>query len=175
MKIIEAMKQIKDLEVKAEDLRGKVAKYCTDLDHETPVYGTEQQQREQLESWIQAHSDILKEILHLRVAIQRTNLATPVEIQINGHVTKKSLAEWIHRRRDLAKSEQEMWAGLGRKEQGMREGILQTSTGEQQVVKIRRYYDPATRDTNLEVYRSEPNKIDATLEVVNAVTELVEK
>ena len=68
-----------------------------------------------------------------------------------------------------------MWAGLGRKEQGMREGILQTSTGEQQQVKIRRYYDPANRDEHLEQYRSEPNKIDATLEVVNAVTDLVEK
>jgi hypothetical protein len=174
VKIIEAMKQVKDLQIKAEDLRAKVAKYCTDLDHETPVYGTEQQQREQLESWIQAHSDILKEILHLRVAIQKTNILTPVEIQLNDKAVSKTIAEWIHRRRDLAKAEQEMWAGLGRKEQGMREGILQTSTGETQQVKIRRYYDPATRDAKLEQYRSEPNKIDATLEVVNAVTDLTE-
>lgn len=175
MKVIEGMKQIKDLQIKAEDLRKKVAQYCTDLDHETPVYGTEQEQRKQLEVWIQAHSDILKEILRLRVAIQRTNLATPVSIQLNGHAVQKSLAEWIHRRRDLANSEKEMWSGLGRKEQGMREGVLQTSTGEQQLVKIRRYYDPANRDEHLELYRSEPSKIDATLEVVNAVTDLIEK
>lgn len=174
MKIIEAMKQIKDLQVKAEDLRKKVALYCTDMDYETPVYGTEQDQRNQLESWIQAHHDILKEILQLRVAIQKTNIATPVEIQLSGHAVKKTLAEWIHRRRDLAKEEQEMWAGLGRKESQMREGTIATSTGEKREAKIRRYYDPATRDSRIDVFRSEPNKIDATLEVVNAVTDLVE-
>jgi len=174
VKIIEAMKQIKDLQQKAEDLRGKVAKYCTDLDHETVVYGTEQEQRAQIESWIQAHSDILKEILHLRVAIQATNLATPVAIQLNGKVVTKTIAEWIHRRRDLAGAEQEMWAGLGRKESGMREGTLQTSTGQLQEVKIRRYYDPSNRDEHLEVYRSEPLRVDATLEVVNATTDLIE-
>lgn len=172
MKVIEGMKQIKDLSQKGEDLRTKVAKYCADLDSETPMYGNKQ--TEQIKEWIQAHSDIQREILRLRVAVQRTNLATEVTIQLNGQPVKKTIAEWIHRRRDLASREYEMWAGLGRKEQSMKEGMLVTSTGEKKEVHIRRYYDPRTRDEKAEEYRSEPNQIDATLEVVNAVTDLIE-
>lgn len=174
MKIIEGMKQIKDLSAKGEDLRRKVATYCADVDTETPVYGSPQQQMEQIKEWIQAHTGIQKEILKLRVAIQRTNIATPVTIQLHGQPVTKTIAEWIHRRRDLATRDYEMWSGLGRKEASLREGTIQTSTGEKREQKIRRYYDPKERDTMTEEYRSEPNQIDATLEVTNAVTDLIE-
>jgi len=35
MKLIEAMKQIKDLQAKADDLRAKIKLYCADNSHET--------------------------------------------------------------------------------------------------------------------------------------------
>jgi hypothetical protein len=169
MKIIQAMKQIQDLQRKAEDLRGKVAIHCADLTHETPVYPD---QRKQVAEWVQAHSDILKEILRLKVAIQRTSLETPVSIELGGRTVTKSIAEWVYRRRELAKEEGDMWSRLGDK--NLKEGLLQGSTGQMTEVKIRRYFDPAERDRNLEMYRSEPMVIDGTLEVVNAVTDLIE-
>jgi hypothetical protein len=175
MKIIEAMKEIKALQERNDDLRRKVAQFCTDMDFETPTYGTTQQQRAQIEEWLQSHSDTVREVLRLRVAIQRTNLATEVTIELDGKSVKKTIAEWIHRRRDLATEEREMWTGLGRKESGMREGTISTSTGDQKDVKIRRYYDPKIRDEKIEMFRNEPHKIDATLEVINAVTDLIEK
>lgn len=170
MKIIEAMKKIKDLQLKAEDLRGKAAKYCADLDYETPVYPD---QKKQVSEWIQAHTDILKEVLDLRVSIQRTNIVTDVTIELDGKQVTKTIAEWIHRRRDLAKSDYDMWSKLG--DRALREGNMQSSTGTVTMVKIRRYFDPGTRDVMLELYRTEPSKIDATLEVVNAVTNLIEE
>ena|SRR3990167_5914043 len=169
MKLIQAMKQTQDLQRKAEDLRGKVAIYCVDLTVETPTYPD---QRKQVAEWIQAHSDILKEILRLRTAVQRTNLATPVAIELDGKTVTKSIAEWIHRRRDLAKLEADMWGKLT--DRGIKEGLMQNSSGTTTEVKIRRHYDPAERDHALEQYRSEPLTIDATLEVVNAVTDLIE-
>lgn len=175
MKIIEAMKKTKELQIKAEDLRKKVAQYCADLTFETPTYGTEQDQRDMIEGWLQSHSDIAREILKLRVAIQRTNLVTSVVIELDGKAVTKTIAEWIHRRRDLANMEREMWAGLGRKESQMREGVLQTTSGGTVEAKIRRYYDPAARDKWIELFRTEPTTIDATLEVVNAVTDVIEK
>ena len=45
IKIIEAMKKIKALQVKAEDLRKKVATYCADQSHETAVYGDRQREQ----------------------------------------------------------------------------------------------------------------------------------
>lgn len=172
MKIIEAMKLIKELQVKREDLEKKVKQHCADLDFETPLYTD---QKKQLNEWIQAHSDVCKEILRLRVAIQRTNLATLVRIELGGASVEKTIAEWIHRRRDLAGCELAMWSGLG--DRNLREGTMPASQpgGAPREVKIRRYFDPVLRDQKIELYRSEPGIIDRTLEVVNATTELVEE
>ncbi len=172
MKLIEAMKQIKSLAVKAEDLRKKIAQYCADMDFETPTYGTADEQRETVRGWIQAHSDVLKETMRLRVGIQRTNLATQVTISLGDKSVTKSIAEWIHRRRDLATLELQSWQALT--DRNLREGVASNSTGGTREVKIRRYYTPAERDKNLELYRSEPTTIDGTLEVINAVTDLIE-
>lgn len=171
MKIIEAMKQIKDLQVKKDDLVEKVKKHCADLDYETPVYPN---QKDQVSGWIQSHSDILKEILHLRFLIQKTNIATPVPIELNGVAVTKSIAEWIHRRRDLANHEMVIWMSLT--DRNLKEGLLPSSNPNEQrrEVKIRRYFDPIERDHAIELYRSEPSIIDRTLEVVNATTDLIE-
>ena len=170
MKLIEAMKKLKDLNVKAEDLRLKDAHNCSDLTIETPLYGADQ--KSTVDGWIQSHSDILQEILKLRVAIQRTNIATSVTIEVGGKQVSKSIAEWIHRRRDLAKLDMDMWAKLG--DRGLKEQNLQTAPGGPVTeVRIRRYYDPKERDAKVSLYRSEPSVIDATLEVVNATTDLI--
>lgn len=170
MKLIEAMKKIKDLQKKAEDIRGKVAVHCAHMSFETPVYGDKQ--RDQVREWLQAHGDILKEILRLRIAIQRTNLQTNVKVILGEVTVEKTIAEWIHRRRDLAKLAEEAWRKLTDK--GLKEGKTQTSQGEIVEVKIVRNYDPRERDQQIEHFRSEPSTIDATLEVTNAITDLIE-
>lgn len=170
MKLIEAMKKIKDLQIKAEDLRKKCATFCADLSHETATYGAEQKTK--IKEWLQGHSDLMKEILKLRIAIQKTNLVTNVTIELGGKQVTKSIAEWIHRRKDLAGLEKSIWDSLT--DRGLREGVGTTSTGEKMDVKIRRYYDPSEKDNNVELFRSEPSTIDRTLEVINAVTDLIE-
>lgn len=173
MKIIQAMKQLKDLQVKAEDIRKKVGQYCADMTYETPTYGSVEAQTQQIRDWLQSHTDIVKEMARLRTAIQRTNMITEVPIDLGGMTVTKTIAEWIHRRRDLAAMEQEMWTALGRKETSMREGTVQTSTGDKVDAKIRRYYDPKRRDEMVALYRGEPMTIDANLEVINAVTDVI--
>jgi len=167
MKLIEAMKRIKELTAKAVDLQQKVSVTCANLDYETPVYADP---RAQVQEWIQAHHDILKEVLKLRVGIQRTNLAVLVPIEIGGQQVTKNIAEWIHRRRDLAKSEMDIWAKLG--DRGLKEGVINQSTGEPKAIKIVRHFDPKQRDMKVDEFRSEPSKIDAALEIVNAVTDV---
>jgi hypothetical protein len=168
LKLIEAMKKLKDLQVKAADLQAKVGQHCANLDIETPLYADP---KGQVADWIQAHHDILKEVLRLRVAIQRTNINTPVTIELGGQQVTKSIAEWIHRRRDLAQMEMQVWMKLG--DRGLKEGQIGSTTGaEPRPVKIVRHFDPKERDGKIDLYRSEPSKIDATLEVINAVTEL---
>ena len=72
---------------------------------------------------------------------------------------------------DLATLENTMWTKLT--DRNLKEQNLQTAPGGPVTeVRIRRYYDPKERDAKLELYRSEPSIIDATLEVVNATTEI---
>lgn len=169
MKIIEAMKQIKDLLRKAEDLRGKIHTCAADLDFENPKYPD---QGEKVKGWVQAHSDILKEILDLRFRIQKTNIVTVVPVELGGKVVEKTIAEWIHRRRDLAKLELDCWMRLS--DRNLKDGQITQSDNTKREVKVRRYYDPEKRDDMVSMYKSEPLMIDARLEVINATTDLLE-
>lgn len=173
MKIIEALKKIKDLTRKAEDLRGKIGIYCADMSHENPTYGSPEQQKEQVSGWLQAHSDILKEISKLRLAIQKTNVSVLVPIELGGVSVTKTIAEWIHRRRDLAGLDAAAWKALSDRKLPPSAELLATN-GTKMEVQIRRYYDAAKRDKHVDMYMSEPSTIDATLEVINAVTDVIE-
>lgn len=169
MKLIEALKKVKALEKKADDLRHKVRNHSAISSVQTPVY---EKQGVQIGEWIQAHSDVLKEILKLRIAIQKTNLDTIVEIELGGNKVVKSIAEWIHRRRDLAGDELEMWKQLT--DRGIVEGSTKSPSGDIIEIKIIRYYTPEERDRMKELFLSEPSIIDGRLEVINAVTDLLE-
>jgi hypothetical protein len=169
MKIIEALKKIKDLARKADDLEAKVKQYCADLDCESPTYPD---QRAEVSGWLQSHSDLMKEILSLRVRIQRTNLDTQVTIELGDQFVTKSIAEWIHRRKDLAAKEEGVWRCLS--DRGLKEtnSYQLTPTSPVTMVKRRLYFDPKIRDSRVALYRSEPSVIDSTLEVINATTDL---
>lgn len=123
-------------------------------------------QARQVSEWIQ-------EILKLRVAIQRTNLCTNVTIELGGQQVIKSIAEWIHRRRDLANLERDAWKGLT--DRNLREHNMQAAPGGPVTeIRVRRYYQPAERDVKIALYNSEPSVIDGALEVANATTDLLE-
>lgn len=169
MKLIEALKKIKELQKKAEDLRGLVKDNCARSSLETDKYP---EQGKKVAGWIQAHSDILKEILRLRIAIQKTNLETMVEIEIGEKVVKKSIAAWIHRRRDLATEELKIWNCLT--DRRITEGQTKGPSGDVIDIKIVRFYDPTERDNKKSLYQSEPIIIDSKLEVINAITDLIE-
>lgn len=175
MMIIEAMKKIKDLQRKASDLRDKVRKNSAHLSIYTPEY---ENQGDKIRSWVDAHHDILKEILSLRARISKTNIHTEVTIELGGNKITRTIAEWIHRRRDLADLDRAMYQSLT--DRGLQEGRL--PQGQQQAgkeredveVKIVRYYDAAERDHKIDQFTSEPVLIDSRLEVINATTELMD-
>lgn len=177
MKLIEAMKQVKDLLVKADDLRKKINGHSAHLSLETPVY---KDQRAQVEAWLQAHEDITQKIAELQVSIARTNLTTSVTIAIGEKQVTKTITEWIVRRgngknkQGTALLDYAAWQQVS--DRGLREGSVPSSQGNEPTkVTIVRCYNPELRDKKLELYRSEPSLIDGALEVANAITDLVEK
>src|ERR1700761_1685509 len=98
MKIIEAMKRIKQNKEKMADLQQKIGSVSANLSIETPVYGDKT--AEQITEWIHSATDISQENVRLLVAIGRTNLATPVTITLGDKPVTKSIAEWVWRRRE---------------------------------------------------------------------------
>jgi len=172
MKLIQALKQTKDLKRKSADLRKKISQYCADMDFEAPTYGSVEMQRKEVSGWLQACEDIHKEILRLNIAIQRTNLETETTIELDGKYITKSIAEWIHRRRELAGLDTQAWQALSSR--GLKDGRTKTTAGSEIEMKVRLYFDPKQRDNKLNALLSEPSIIDGHLEVVNAITDLIE-
>jgi hypothetical protein len=169
MKLIEALKKVKDLQKKADDLKEKICKHCADLDVETPVYSD---QKNQVESWMQSHHDTVKEIGRLNYCILKTNVNTRISIELGGKLIEKSLSEWMLRKNKLCQMEESLWKSIGDK--NLREGSMPQTNGMAIQVKIRRYYDPKMRDEKLSLLMSEPSTIDGKIEIANCITDLME-
>ncbi len=170
MKIIEAMKRVKSNKEKIADLQAKIGGASANLSFETPLYGAETASR--IFEWAQSCDDLTQENIRLLTSIARTNLATPVTITLGEKAVTKSIAEWVWRRREYAKIDLDTWGRMT--DRGLKEGSGSTSTGQVMEIKIVRHYDPVRRDKMMAVYKGEPHEIDSSLEVVNAVTDLVE-
>lgn len=171
MKLIEALKKKKDILKKAEDYRKKIQQHSALFEHETAPYGTVEQQKAKIKEWLQGHFDLMKEYAELAIRIQKTNLETKVKIELGGEQVKKSIAEWVIRRRELAHLDFEAWSNLT--DRGLKEEKTRQSDGQILEKKIVRFFDATERDKKAELYRSEASTIDAQLEVVNAVTEVL--
>jgi hypothetical protein len=171
MKIIEAMKRIKANKAKIVDLNAKIAGVSAHLSHETPLYGAET--GDKINEWAQSCEDTAQENIRLLVAIARTNMATSVTVRLGGKEVTKKIAEWVWRRREYAAVDLGTWQKMT--DRNLREGTIASSTGVPMEVKIVRNYNPEKRDKKIAEYQGEPHEIDAALEVVNAVTELIEE
>ncbi len=170
MKLIEAMKRVKMNKEKIADLQRKIATHCANLNHETPVYGTETGNK--VREWLQSATDLSQENVRLLLSIQRTNLATHVAVELGGKSVSKTIAEWVWRRREYAKLDEATWRQLT--DRGLKEGVASTSTGQPFELKIVRHFNPTERDEKVSMYTTEPHQVDVALEIANAVTDLIE-
>lgn len=168
MKIIEALKKIKDLLRKSEDIRGLISNNCAKMSYEADSYDN---QRGKIDGWLHAHHDIVLEVETLRERISRTNLETKVTIDIGGKEITKCIHNWISRRRDLSQLDLRAWHGLTDK--GLADQRVRSTAGEAAEYKVIRFYDPDEKDKKMDMYKSEKLIIDAKLEVVNATTDLI--
>lgn len=170
MKIIEAMKKIKANKEKIADLQQKISSNSANLSLETPLYGTETSNK--IKEWAQSCEDIGQDNIKLLVAIAKTNLVTSVTIELGEKKVTKTIAEWVWRRREYANIDLSTWSKMT--DRNLKEGQANFSIGQTTPVTLIRHYDPVLRDAKTLMYKSEPRAIDAALEVVNAITDLVE-
>lgn len=170
MKVIEAMKIVKYNKEKIEDLHEKISKNCANSSLETPVYGEETGSK--IKEWLQSCTDLSQENVRLLCSIQKTNLQTMVTIELGNKNVTKSVSEWVWRRREYAKLDAMSWSKLT--DRNLQEVKYKDSLGVDREVKIVRHFNPIERDEKMELYKSEPHKIDSALEISNALTDLVD-
>ena len=171
MKIIEALKKFKLMERKLDDLTAKVRGNVAMMDYQESQY---KDPKKQLQSWIDCHKDTLDEYSRLQIAINRTNLETKVSVELRpGKVVVKTIAEWLLRRRKLNQWEVHMWKQI-------RDTLMPTPVkdmgkdGEPRIAQVIRFYDVEERDAKVLELNEECTRIDGALEIVNAVTDLIE-
>lgn len=169
MKIVEALKKVKDLRVKAVNLREKITLCSAHMENNPPEY---KDPKVQIKEWLQIHKDIIQEIESLLVRIQVTNTQTQVMIEIGGNQIVKSIAAWVYRERELSELDFQAWSALT--DRGLRATIDRAQKDpEKQAVKVIFNFDAAERDKMTEIYRNEKSLINSQLEITNAVTDLL--
>lgn len=172
MKLIEAMKAVKANKVKIADLQAKIAANSAHTSFETPLYGNNQQT--QIGEWLRSAFDTARDNVKLLTRISKTNLQTPVTIDLGDRPVTKSIAEWVWRRREYASIDLATARSLS--DRNLKEGHINSTIpgGPPVTVTIVRYYEPTERDRLVAMYASEAAAIDAALEVANAITDLAE-
>lgn len=170
MKIIEGLKKVKHLEKKINDLTEKIGKYCADTELDEPIYAD---QKGQISQWLQSVHDSTLEIERLKYRINKTNISTLVKIEINGKHIEKSIYEWILRRTKLARFDEGAWKTLS--DRGLQAlAYRKSQDGTTKQYNVRLYYDPKEKDSKISEFMEEPSLIDGRLEIVNAITDLLD-
>lgn len=167
MKIIEALKELPLLEKRINKQCEQIMEYAALGSHEESPFGTREAHRKQLESLVQSNKDLASRYEKLKLALTLTNAS--VKVDILG--TTKTIAEWITFKsstyRYLAKTLTSL--DLVKASQRVREVKVDITEG----IRVERMYDEQDRNRQLNNLSELFDKVDGTLEVVNATTDLV--
>lgn len=169
MKLIEALKKVKNDREKIEDLVMKIRKNSARMESHRPEYAKPEAQ---VAEWLQGIFDTQKNINDLLTKIQKTNLQTNVTIEIGGNQVSKTISEWIIRRREGVDFEISAYRSLTN--MGLKPCQINDEEGNAKIDQVVLHFDSKKRDEKLAVLSEEKSLIDSALEIVNATTELVD-
>ena len=170
MKIIEGLKELKLIESRMKKNAEQIEKYSSVLDTERCHFENEAVQTREVEQLVQANKDLQERYLQLKISIEHTNLAT--KVQIEGQKKDYSIYELIIIKRKLGSLIKQTYEAMNRKQADMRR--IKSMTSQATPVKVITLYDERKKNEALENHEKLMSNIDGRLEVVNAVTDLIE-
>jgi hypothetical protein len=156
MTILQALKKIKHLDRKIEKNNKRIARWCSYMDDEDPMYDADG-----VKKLRQSVEDTIRERNRLRHSIHKTNILTKVEWQHKEFTIDELL---ILRTLTLPAMLHSV-TQMRRKEK---------SYNHDKDVKAVMQYDPAERDKTIDSIEDTMDGLDAFLDSVNITTELVE-
>lgn len=170
MKIIEALKELPLIKKKMEKTTSQIREYSSYLVGVNLAFETEERQKQEVESLIQSNLDLATRFEKLTEALSRTNSSTIVEIE----GVKKTIRGWITYRNVTANYAKQTYEALtntaAQNAINANQGRLNLEAG----VQVKRLYKEEEKLKQLNKIQSIVDKIDATLEIVNVNTDLVE-
>lgn len=169
MKIIEGLKKLRILEKRMQSNNMDIQKYSAIVSTEKPNFNTEDEQRKEVMSRIQANLDLVHEHLTLKKRLEKTNLETQVTIQGKTY----TISELLVLRRGLGKHVIQTYTSLNESGATMRLRNAVKIDG-QPAPHVVRMYDERTKNEQLRAWSDFFDEIDSKLEVVNATEDLKE-
>lgn len=179
MKLIEAMKNLKTIEKRIEKNCTLIREYCALISSETLQFGTEEKQRQEVQSFIQANLDLEKEYLRLKIAIDTTNLNTSVTLKDKSYTIAELVVIKGRKTPDgrklsgIADFRAKTYHSLSGQPAAQRiSNVYRAGIDAQNPPKVVLFYDEAEKNKAISDWDEFVSAIDGKLEVVNAETEL---
>jgi hypothetical protein len=173
MKIIEALKEFPLLEKRIEKNIELVQKYSSELDLGKAEYtfGSNENQTKEVTSLLQSTDDLIARRAKLRRALAVTN--AKIKVTILGK--ERTITEWIEYREKGCDLQVKALNALNDKTASLQlqanQGKLDLAAG----VRVVRFYDEKEKNEKANKLMEEKSVIDASLEIVNATTDLTEE
>jgi len=169
MKIIEGMKKLRVIEKRMEKNMEGISKYSSLLNTERPYFETEDRQKQEVKSLIQANTDLMEEYLELKKNLEYTNLS--VTLELGGK--KYSISELLVLKRKMARSMIETYESLNARSANMRLSSSRVR-GEDKTPQAIRLYKEEDKNAGLGKWQDIYDNIDSRLEVLNATEDMHE-
>ena len=172
MKLIEGMKKLKVLEKHIDRNTERILMYSSAPSNEKPTFGDEKTQKSEVKQLIQSNTDLVNEYLHLKNRVDMTNLTTTVSIGKRGF----KIIDLLILRRGLAKRMEKTFHALDTTYADKRLSSMQRNVSLQPGEKAPhaiRFYDENEKFEGLQDWQGLQDEIEQRLEVINAVTDLI--
>lgn len=168
MKIIEVLKELPLIDKKVDANVRLLAGYSSDLDicNNTFTVGTFDQQQAHVVGLVQSNRDLIAHKQDLKNRLALTNAT--VKVDIDG--VKKTITQWLEFRNHGIELLRQTISALN---DGAGSSKAQKGINIERGDKLVRFFDPVKRDSELAQLMEIKAKIDSTLEIVNATTDLI--
>ena len=169
MKIVEALKNLKTIEKRVEKNCQRINQYAAWVSVETPAFETEERQKQEVQSLVQANLDLETEYLRLKTAIESTNLA--VSVTINGKTY--SISNLVTIKRKVKEFRTRTYQALQANSAVTRmQQIYAKGFDAGNPPKVVAAFKEEEKNAKVREWEDFVSAIDGKLEVVNAETEL---
>lgn len=169
MKIIEALKELPLIKKKIEKNCESITKYASYITGLNLEFETEDKQKAAVASLVQGNLDLAKRFESLTNRLAKTNAI--IIVDING--TKRTIREWITYRNVTADYIKRTYEALNTS--NAQSTINKAPVNLEAGIKLTKLYNEQYKIDALAGHQENLDKVDATLEIVNVNTDLLEE